>query len=331
MEKPDKPYDNGIKRLLNLRAQDFLDWLNPGTVFTGKCSEAFQSLAIDADAIHEARRADELELTHVEIQSTPDANIEQRLLEYNILAFRRYQQFVNSYVIFLREGGENLKPPLVRRRSDGRQGLWFLYEVVIMRHKTPEEVLAAPRGIWTLIPFAKGGAQREVVEEVITQLISFADADTKELVSLTGLFASLAFTRQEDQQWLERKLAMVDDILSEAPLYKKLVAQGKEEGLRKGLEQGLEQGLERGIARGKEEGFREGKKQGLEQGGAVTAHKVILALFHERFPQLNVLAQRTVPTLWKPDILEQLAIKIALAKDEDEAQKHLVAALKQDG
>lgn len=112
------------------------------------------------------------------------------------------------------------------------------------------------------------------------------------------------------QQWLRRKLDMVDDILSEAPLYKHLVAQGKEEGLK--------------------EGEKKGMQQGMAQGSVTTSRKAILALFHERFPQLNVFAQKTVPTLKRPDILEQLIIQIALAKDEDEAQKHLVAALQQD-
>ena len=315
MEQPEKPYDNGVKRLLDLCAQDFLDWLAPGAVFTGRRSEAFQSLAIEADAIHEMQRDDQLELAHLEIQSTADANIEQRLLEYNILAFRRYQCFVNSYVIFLREGGENLKPPLVRKRTDGCEGLRFLYEVIIMRHLTPEQVLeTAPRGVWALLPFARGGAQREVVEEVMGRFASMANKNWKELIALTGLFASLAFSNQADQQWLRRKLAMVDDILSEAPLYKHLVAQGKEEGLKKGLAEGMQQGMQQGMA----------------QGSITTSRKAILALFHERFPQLNVFAQKTVPTLKRPDILEQLIIQIALAKDEDEAQKHLVAALQQD-
>jgi hypothetical protein len=156
VEEQDKPYDSGSKRLLERFAQDFMDWLAPGAVYTGKCSEAFQSEAIEADIIHEAQRDGQLELMHVEIQSGPDAHMEQRLLEYNVKAFRRYQCFVDSYVIFLRGGGSNLKPPLLRTRQNGRIGLLFDYEVILIREIPFEELLAkAPRGIWPFVPFSK--------------------------------------------------------------------------------------------------------------------------------------------------------------------------------
>lgn len=96
---------------------------------------------------------------------------------------------------------------------------------------------------------------------------------------------------------------MVDDILSEAPLYQYLVAQGEEKGIKKGIE------------------------KGIIQGSVLASRKTLLALIHERFPQLSSFAQKTVPILGKPDILEQLIIKIALAKDEAEAQRHLLEAL----
>jgi hypothetical protein len=60
LDEQDKPYDSGSKRLLTLCAQDFLDWLVEGAVFTGKLSERFQSISIEADTIHEVFRDDEL-------------------------------------------------------------------------------------------------------------------------------------------------------------------------------------------------------------------------------------------------------------------------------
>src|SRR5690242_6192888 len=119
VEQQDKSYDNGVKRLLALCAQDFLDWLAPGAIFTGKRSETYQSLTIEADIMHEGVWYDSNELFLVEIQSTSDSNIEQRLLEYTVLAHRYHKRFVNAYVIFLREGGETLKPSLIRKRADG--------------------------------------------------------------------------------------------------------------------------------------------------------------------------------------------------------------------
>jgi hypothetical protein len=81
----------------------FFDWLIKGAKFTGKFSEKFQSITIEADAMHQAWFCDESIIVHFEIQSGPDRNMAQRLLEYHVLAYRRYQQAVISYVIYLRK------------------------------------------------------------------------------------------------------------------------------------------------------------------------------------------------------------------------------------
>jgi hypothetical protein len=302
----DKPYDNGVKRLLALCAQDFLDWLAPGAIFTGKRSETYQSLTIEADIMHEGVWYDRDELFLVEIQSTSDSNIEQRLLEYTVLAHRYHKRFVNAYVIFLRGGGEALKPPLVRKRADGRDGLIFHYEVIVMRNIAAQDLLErAPRGVWPLIPFAAGGTLPEVVDTVLTRFASAPDEKTRELLSLTALFASLAFTDPQDRQWLERRLAMLEDILSEAPLYKSL------------------------IARGKEEGLKEGREEGREEGRILSALNTLTVLFQESFPQLHALAQETLPAIKNPNILEKLIIRVARARDEKEAKKYLLEAAQQ--
>lgn len=296
IEKQDKPYDSGSKRLLALCAQDFLDWLAQGAVFTGKRSEAFQSIAIDADILHEVLWYEKLGLVHLEIQSGPDANMEQRLLEYNVLAYRRYKCFVNSYVIFLRDGGDDLHPPLVHTSADGSEGLTFHYKVILMREIPYEALLAqAPRGIWPFIPFARGGAQREVVEEIITRLTPVADSETKELLTLACFFAELAFPNQEDKEWIKRRKAMLDDFLRESSIYQGILEEGREEG------------------------------------SILASRKTLLALFDERFPRLNMVVSKTLPTIKKAEILQQLIIKIAVAKNEKEARKYLLEAAQQHG
>lgn len=315
IDRQDKPYDKGAKRLLDLCPQDFLDWLARGAVFTGRRSEAFQSVSIDADIMDEVFWCDALGLCHMEIQSTPDEDMEQRLLEYNIMAFRRYRCFVDSYVIFLRDGGSNLQPPLVRTRANGREGLKFHYEVILMRNILYEDLLEqTERGVWPLIPFARGGARREVVDEVIQRLNVPSDGIARELLTLLCLFAGLAFTDKEDQDWVKRRLDMANDFLSESPVYQHILEKGREDGLKKGIEEGIEQGIEQGIERG------------IEQGSVLTARKAVQALANERFPRLNTFVRKTLLAINEPGVLQQLIIKIALAKNEEEARKYLLGA-----
>ncbi|SRR5579884_2445054 len=252
--------------------------------------------AIDADIIHEAQRDGQLELVHLEIQSGPDANMEQRLLEYNVMAYRRYQCFVDSYVIFLRGGGGNLKPPLVRARADGRRlGLVFFYEVILMREVPHEGLLAqAPRGIWPFIPFSKGGAQRAVIDEIVTRLTPAMDEDTKELLTLVFFFAELALSDQQDIAWLKRRKAMLDDFLRESTIYQDILAEGRQEGA------------------------DEAKKERV-----LSLRGKILTLVQARFPQLKPLADQQIIRIDVPDPLEDLLLEIGMAQSLEEAQQYL--------
>jgi predicted transposase YdaD len=102
-----KPWDNGMKRLLAESPQDFLDWLLDGAYFTGKRSHEFESRTFEADTMHEVIFHDQRMLFHLEFQSGPDPDMELRLLEYCVMAYRRYRCPVYSIVVYLRGG--NLK------------------------------------------------------------------------------------------------------------------------------------------------------------------------------------------------------------------------------
>jgi flagellar biosynthesis/type III secretory pathway protein FliH len=228
--------------------------------------------------------------------------MEQRLLEYTVKAFRRYQCFVDSYVIFLRGGGGNLKPPLVRTRSDGRIGLMFFYEVILMREIPHEELLAqVPRGVWPFIPFSKGGAQRAVIDEIITRLTPARDEDTKELLPLVFFFAELALPDQQEVAWLKRRKAMLDDFLRESSIYQDILAEGKQEG--------------------EKEGEAKAKKERV-----LSLRGKILILVQNRFPQLKPLADQQIVRIEVPDPLEDLLLEIGMAQSVEEALQYLQKA-----
>jgi predicted transposase YdaD len=110
-----KPYDNALKRLMALCPQDFLNWLISGAFSTGQRSQEFESVTIEADTMHETLFCEQPMLFHVEFQSGPDPEMEQRLLEYSVLSWRRYKCTASTFVIYLRKGGE-----LPIRPSSGR-------------------------------------------------------------------------------------------------------------------------------------------------------------------------------------------------------------------
>jgi len=309
-DNPDKPYDQGWKRLLDICAQDLLDWIARKVVFAGRRAEEFQSEKVGADLMLEGIYEDQRVLIHIEAQSTPDTTMAQRLLIYNVLARRRYKCPVLSYVIYLRKGGERPAPPLEWFLPDGREILRFHYEDIELPNYAPEALFATGlKGVLPLIPFAADGARREVVEQIIARLLPVHDTINKELLVLTRLFASLAFDKddQTNQEWLKRRFAMLLDILQEAPAFQQIFALGEEKGLEKGRKEGREEG--------REEVQRETVKK---------MSKTILTLVTRRFPKLKTLTRGQLLLIEQPQILDDLFLRIALARTQEEAQEYLL-------
>jgi hypothetical protein len=215
----------------------------------------------------------------------------QRLLEYSTLAFRRYQCPVRSYVLYLRRSGKPPKPPLVRKFRDGKKFLWFDYKEVQLWKMPHREWLDLDcKELFPLVPLMRGGARREVAEEIITRLEPVRDTIDRELFALTGLFAGLAFPRPEDKKWSERRFAMLKDILKDSPVAQNWIADGREEE-------------------------REARIQSLQQ--------KLLDVFQKRYPKLNKLAQRKLARIDDPEVLEQLSANMLLANNESDVKQYL--------
>jgi hypothetical protein len=80
---------------------------------------------------------------------------------------------------------------------DGEEILRFHYKVILLWKIPYEDLLnTGLRGLYPFVPLARGGAKRKVIEEIIGRLMAAHDTITRELLSITGLFASLALKRR---------------------------------------------------------------------------------------------------------------------------------------
>ncbi len=288
-----KKWDNGMKRLLVESPQDILDWVLQGASFTGNRSQEFESIMLDADVMHEALYLDKLILLHLEFQSGPHPDMEQRLLEYSVLAHRYYEHPICSIVIYLKKGGRVATSPLIRTLPDGEEFLRFRFHIILLWDIPYEELMAKGLpGLLPLAPLAKDGAKREVVEQIIARLAPPGESARKELLALTRLFASLAFDSQEDQEWLKRRFEMLRDILRETPAYQQLLEEGREEE-------------------------RQKRVQSLSQ--------KLLNVVQTRFPKLKTMTKRQISLMKRPETLEDLLVKVALSSNAEEAKDALNA------
>ena len=135
------------------------------------------------------------------------------------------------------------------------------------------------------------GARREVVEEMITGLVSAEKTE-----SLWIGYALASKVLKDDLKWLRRRFAMLEDILRDTPVYQEVLAEGEEKGLEKGI--------------------KEGELRAQRQ--------TLLDIVQERFPEIARLAKQQADAIEDPEVLRRLTVKISIVKTSMEAEQYLL-------
>jgi hypothetical protein len=294
-----KPFDNASKRLLMVSSQDLLEWLSPCSQFVGQFSEQFHSAEIEADAMIETRCNGLCKIVHFEFQSGPDTDMAQRLLEYYIQAYRRYRCPVRSFVLYLHKSGALPASPLIRTYSDGKEFLRFHFQVVPLCDIPHREILDLGKpGLLPLGPLMDGGVRHEVVEEIITRLLpTHGTIEGREHLTLTSLFACLAFTTPEDKAWSRRRFAMLKDIFTGTPQHEYYLQLTREE---------------------------------VSQSLLQAQRKSLLMIVQARFPKLVKLAKAQAGQIKDMIILEEVVGKVGAAQSAEEVTDILLSWLPDD-
>ncbi|MDQ2902442.1 MAG: hypothetical protein M3Y81_02685 [Chloroflexota bacterium] len=297
-------WDSGLKRLVKAVPEDFVALLAPE-------AECVKNIPVEAELHHQDIHADllyeisergKLLLLHLELQSTSEvAVMAERLLEYNVLARRQYKRPVRSYVIYLRDDGRVASSPLIWKVPVGRAGeetvlIFHFQSIKVWEMKAEDVIRSGLPGLLPLLPLTYNGGRHEVVESMIDGLLAH---DQLKLLWIAFSIAALVFKDPSEKEWLERRFAMYEDILTESWVY--------QETVQKGLEKGLQQGLQQGRQEGRQE----------------TLTQVLLNIVEARFPTLLPQAKALVEHAYDPLTLQHVIIMLTLAQSTEEANQSL--------
>ncbi len=288
-----KPYDDAMKRLVGGNPQDLVSWILPGAQYGQQLPFELSVENIYADGLLQVSLDGKEFLAHFEFQSSYDRHIGERLLEYNVLASRQYDYLpVYSCVIYLKNQSDVPISPLIRGLPNGEEVVRFHYRSIELGKIIAGELLQTGLvGLLPLLPLTKDGARREVVEEMITGLISAEKSE-----SLWIGYALASRVLKDDLKWLKRRFAMLEDILRDTPVYQEVLAEGEEKGLEKGI--------------------KEGELRAQRQ--------TLLDIVQERFPAIARLAKRQADAIEDPEVLRHLTVKISIVKTAQEAEQYLL-------
>ncbi|WP_376797053.1 Rpn family recombination-promoting nuclease/putative transposase [Thermogemmatispora sp.] len=312
-------WDRSSRGLLQAALKDVLTWLCEGVELIGECEEGsrlsgeMQSLQLRADELCRVQVGGRPCLFHIEFQARGDAQMANRLLEYNIVARRLYNQEVFSWVIYLRAGGET--PPSPLRWPGLHEGeadtLSFSYGVVKLWEVPVEDLLRLDLpGIWPLAPLCRGGRRYEVVERVLTGLEQakehqrISEQQMRDILVHAKTLADLTFQGHEDFSRVQRRFEMLREIYRESPAVQEWLAEGRAQGLSEGRAQGLS----------------EGRAQGLSEGRLAASQEHVLSLLARRFPSLVPELEPRIRSLQDPDLLGDLLLRLSEIFDPQAAR-----------
>src|SRR6266581_9645821 len=284
-----KPYDDAMKKLVGGNPQDLVSWVIPGAQFGKQLPFELSVENIYADGLLQVSLDGKEFLAHIEFQSSYDGHIGERLLEYNVLASRQYHYIpVYSCVIYLKNHSSVPHSPFLRELPNGEEVVRFHYRSIELGKLVAGELLQTGLvGLLPLLPLTKDGARREVVEEMISGLISAEKTE-----SLWIGYALASRVLKDDLKWLKRRFTMLEDILRDTPVYQEVLAEGEEKGIK--------------------EGDLRGQRQTL------------LDVVQERFPTNARLAKKQADAIEDPEVLRRLIVKISVVKTAKEAEQYLL-------
>jgi hypothetical protein len=287
-------WDRCSKALIKEHPQEMVDFLVPGArficfregQFQTEVGSPFEPRDTRSDVMMETEHKGKRFLLHIELQSTKDKKMDERLLGYRCDAVRLHGLEVWSCVIYLRRVNDLPRPPMRREVWKGQQTVHFNYRSIELAFQPVDELRQYNLDVLQpLMLLCKGGAKREVLDEV---LIRLKEHNKSELISLTRIFAGLVFRSEADKAWLRRRFAVLQDYLREHSWT-----------------------------------FKETLEEGRAEGGVAATRRSIEAFVQKRFPALLALVKSKIVTLTDQEKLESFLLTISLAQTEGEARKVL--------
>ncbi len=296
-------WDGKMKHLAALAPDDFVRWLVCDGQFVKELPTNFASREIDGDVLWDIRIKGRPTLLHLEFQVKSETMMGRRTWEYNVEACLKYKQPVYSVVIYLQKpGSPQARPPYRVTLPDGRNVHEFWYDVVELCKVETEQLLQSGlKGLLPLVPLTREGKRQQAVERVIEELLEPGVQNAEALLWLTYGLAGLVLKKEDDQNWLKRRFAMLKDILEESWTFREM----RDELLQKGLVEGKAQGIAEGI---------------------VQMRQAVVDIVQECCPELAQLAKDVVAPVTDLTQLRHLLVKLSsTAHSAEQARQVLLA------
>jgi hypothetical protein len=272
--------DQGVKRLLQLRPQDYLT-----LAFPNAQPEYLGPLEIDVamepqlitDILHRVRLYGVECVVNFEAQAQPDAEMPRRMFKYGARVDIIQDLPVLSVVLIVEPGGKVPPSPYTRTVGPIPILTWHFQNIEVYRLNGRDIINGGMISLMPLVPFMAD--RSEALFEDAAKTIHGSVGDAAQIESLEGILAAFGarFFGTETVKAIYGRLHMsnsLTDLFLTSPLTQEFLAQAKAEGEAKGKAEGEAKGKAEGML----EGMRELLRLSLEQQFGTLAPAILDAL-----------------------------------------------------
>jgi len=279
-------WDRTMKQLFGIKPQDFVSWLVPEAEHIHELPEELHSRDIETDKLCRIRLNGQELLLHIEFQRRSELKMAWRVWEYNVLVTLAYELPTLSFVIYLKKDSKIAESPVVWALSISQEIHRFHFQNIKLWEVDPDVLRHGGLvGLFPLLPLTQAGIRPEVVEEAIVRVQKDGGEAVPDLLSLTYLLAELVCENDNDLLWLDRRFAMLYDVLQESRAYQRIKQEGELQAL----------------------------------------HRTLLTVIQARFPGIVQLATKRTAEIHDPATLETLILNLSLAQTLEEARQYMLA------
>ncbi len=279
-------WDRTMKQLFGIKPQDFVSWLVPEAELIHELPEELHSRDIETDKLCRIRLNGQELLLHIEFQRRSELKMAWRVWEYNVLVTLAYELPTLSFVIYLKKDSKIAESPVVWALSISQEIHRFHFQNIKLWEVDPDVLRHGGLvGLFPLLPLTQAGIRPEVVEEAIVRVQKDGGEAVPDLLSLTYLLAELVCENDNDLLWLDRRFAMLYDVLQESRAYQRIKQEGELQAL----------------------------------------HRTLLTVIQARFPGIVQLATKRTAEIHDPATLETLILNLSLAQTLEEARQYMLA------
>jgi predicted transposase YdaD len=255
---------------------------------------------------------------HIEVETAPSPDVEERLLEYASMLHHKHHLPVEQVLLCPFEAS-NLPTPPYRVKRGEKVRTEHDYVVVALWQEEAQAVVASRQiELYALLPTMKGATSELLIQALRDMRMFFAAEESRLCNHLLWFETLLSRTTMVTAEEKEKvRYVMMNEYrtwLDESYFVQQRMAEGEAKGRAEGRTEGEAKGRAEGEAKGREEGLAEGLQE------------AVMTAVELRFPSLLDLAQERARRAKTAEALRLVLTGLKKAPNEEVAY-HLLNLL----